>query len=82
MSVLGAEPSRRELALAPPFVRRVSTLLVAVPLAAMAGLAVFGVVALLLAALFATAASAGSAGWSHSLEDLLPGGWPRRRRRK
>jgi hypothetical protein len=68
--------------LARPFVRRVSTLLIAVPLAAVGGLAVFGVVALVLAAVFATTASTGSADWGHALGDVFPDDWPRRRRRR
>jgi hypothetical protein len=68
--------------LARPFVRRVSTLSVAVPLAALAGLAVFGVVALLVALVIAATASAGDADWGSALADFLPDGWPGRRRRK
>jgi hypothetical protein len=68
--------------LARPFVRRVTTLVVAVPLAAVAGLAVFGVVALVFAAVIAVSASAGNADWGHGLAELFPGDLPRRRRRK
>lgn len=68
--------------LARPFVRRPSTLLVAVPLAAAAGLAVFGVVALVFAAVIALSASAGSDDIASALSDFLPGGWPGRRRRR
>ena len=68
--------------LARPFVRRVSTLLVAVPLAAVAGLAVFGVLALLVALVIAATASAGDAEIGSALTDFLPDGWPGRRRRK
>ncbi len=68
--------------LARPFVRRVSTLLVAVPLAAVAGLVVFGVVALLVALVVAATASAGDAEVGGALADFLPDGWPGRRRRK
>ena len=68
--------------LARPFVRRVTTLLVAVPLAAVAGLAVFGVVALVLAAVVAATASTGSADWGQALSSLDIGNWPPRRRRK
>jgi hypothetical protein len=68
--------------LARPFVRRPFALLVAVPLAAAAGLAVFGVVALVVATVFAATASTGSADWGHTLGDAFPGDWPRRRRRK
>jgi hypothetical protein len=68
--------------LARPFVRRVSTLLVAVPLAAVAGLAVFGVVAVVVGLVVAAAASAGDADWGSALADFLPDGWPGRRRRK
>jgi hypothetical protein len=67
--------------LARPFVRRASTLLVAVPLAAVAGLAVFGVVALLFALVIAATATAGDGDWG-ALADLLPDGWQRRRRRR
>lgn len=66
--------------LARPFVRRVSTLVVAVPLAAVLGLAVFGLVALVAGLVIALTASAGDADWS-GLADFLPDGWPRRRRR-
>jgi hypothetical protein len=66
--------------LARPFVRRVSTLVVAVPLAAVLGLAVFGVVALIVALVIALTASAGDADWS-GIADFLPDGWPRRRRK-
>jgi hypothetical protein len=66
--------------LARPFVRRASTLLVAVPLAAVAGLAVFGVVALVIALVIAATASAGDADWG-GLADFIPDGWPRRRRK-
>jgi hypothetical protein len=68
--------------LARPFVRRVSTLLVAVPLAAVTGLAVFGVVALVVALVVAATASGGDADWGSALADFLPDGWPGRRRRK
>ena len=67
--------------LARPFVRRPPTLVVAVPLAAVAGLAVFGVVALVVALVIAATASAGDADWS-AVADLLPGDWPPRRRRR
>jgi hypothetical protein len=66
--------------LARPFVRRVSTLVVAVPLAAVLGLAVFGLVALVVGLVVALTASAGDADWS-GLADFLPDGWPRRRRK-
>jgi hypothetical protein len=68
--------------LARPFVRRVSTLVVAVPLAAVAGLAVFGVVALLVGLVVAAAASGGDADVGGALADFLPDGWPGRRRRR
>ncbi len=64
--------------LARPFVRRVSTLLIAVPLAAVAGLAVFGVLALLFAAVIAAAGD----GSPDLLTNLWPGNWPGRRRRR
>jgi hypothetical protein len=67
--------------LARPFVRRVSTLVVAVPLAAVAGLAVFGVVALLVGLVAGLVASAGDADVGGALADFLPDGWPDRRRR-
>ncbi len=67
--------------LARPFVRRLSTLLVAVPLAAVAGLAVFGVVALVVAVVIAITASAGDADWS-TVADFVPDDWPPRRRRR
>ncbi|MBV9606285.1 MAG: hypothetical protein JO027_14310 [Solirubrobacterales bacterium] len=66
--------------LARPFVRRTRTLVLAVPFAAVAGLAVFGVLALVCAGLAAAAASAGDADWG-SMADLLPGDWFGRRRR-
>jgi hypothetical protein len=66
--------------LARPFVRRFSTLLVAVPLAAVAGLAVFGVVALLVAVVIGLAASAGDADWG-ALADFVPDDWTHRRRK-
>ena len=66
--------------LARPFVRRVPTLLVAVPLAAVAGLAVFGVVALVLAAVVAATASTGSADWGQALSSFDIGNWRRRRK--
>ena len=66
--------------LARPFVRRTSTLLIAVPLAAVAGLAVLGVLALVCAAVIAAAQGDTAAG--DALSNLIPGGWPGRRRRK
>jgi hypothetical protein len=68
--------------LARPFVRPPVALLVAVPLAALAGLAVFGVVALFCAAAVALTAASGDGGWGSGLADLLPGDWPDRRRRR
>ena len=70
------------VALARPFVRRTATLLVAVPLAAVAGLAVFGVLALVVAGLIAMSATAGDSGGADLWLNLLPGDWPGRRRRK
>lgn len=67
--------------LARPFVRRPWTLLVAVPLAAIAGLAMFGVVALVIALVVAATASAGDADWS-AVADFVPDDWTARRRRK
>lgn len=67
--------------LARPFVRRTSTLLVAVPLAALAGFAILGVVALVCAALLALTAGSGDTSSAQGLADLIPGDWPRRRRR-
>jgi hypothetical protein len=68
--------------LARPFVRRPLTLLVAVPLASLAGLAVFGAVALLCAGAVALTIASGDGGLASGLADLLPGDWPERRRRK
>lgn len=68
--------------LARPFVRRPVTLVVAVPLAAVAGLAVFGVFALVCAALFAAAADSGNADWGQTLVDLVAEIWPGPRRRR
>jgi hypothetical protein len=68
--------------LARPFVRRVSTLVIAVPLAAVAGLAVFGVIALVIALVFAATTWAGDAEAGSTLLDFLPDGWPGRRRRR
>ena len=68
--------------LARPFVRQVTTLVVAVPLAAIAGVAVFGVVALVVAAVIAASASAGSADFGSSFFDFLSDGWPGGRRRR
>jgi hypothetical protein len=70
------------IALARPFVRRVWTLLVAVPVAAVAGLAVFGVLALLVGGLIALAAAGGDASGGDLLANLWPDDWPGRRRRK
>jgi hypothetical protein len=67
--------------LARPLVRRPVSLLVAVPLAALLGLAAFGVLALLCAAV-AVAAASGSGEWADVLSGVLAGDWPRRRRRK
>ena len=66
--------------LARPFVRRMTTLVVAVPLAAVAGLAVFGVVALVVGLVVAATVSAGDADWG-AIGDFIPDDWPRRRRR-
>jgi hypothetical protein len=68
--------------MARPFVRRVSALLVAVPLAAVGGLAVLGVLALVLAAVLAAAEAPGDVNWGDLLSELLPGDWAGRRRRK
>lgn len=68
--------------LARPFVRRTSALLVAVPLAAVAGLAVFGVLALVFAAVIAAAEAPGDVDWGDLLSNLMPGNWPGRQRRK
>ena len=69
--------------LARPFVRRPVTLLIAVPLAAVAGLAAFGVLALLIAAIAAEAAATSDSGPLEELLSNLPfGDWPYRRRRK
>ncbi len=66
--------------LARPFVRRSSTLLVAVPLAAVAGLAVFGVIALIVGAVVAATAGTGSGEWADAASGLID--WPRDRRRR
>ncbi len=66
--------------LARPFVRRRSTLLVAVPLAAVAGLAVFGVVALIVVVVIAAIAGTGSGDWAEAVPDFID--WPRGRRRQ
>jgi hypothetical protein len=66
--------------LARPFVRRTSTLLIAVPLAAVAGLTMLGVFALVVAAVIAAAGGDSAAG--DALANLIPGNWPGRRRRK
>lgn len=68
------------IVLARPFVRRRSTLLLAVPVAAVAGLAVFGVVALVIAAVVAAAAASGSGDWADVASSLID--WPRDRRRR
>jgi hypothetical protein len=68
--------------LARPFVRRTSTLLVAVPLAAALGVAVLGVLALVCAAAIAAVEAPGDAGWSDLLSNLTAGDWPGRRRRR
>jgi hypothetical protein len=66
------------IVLARPFVRRRSTLLVAVPLAALAGLALLGVLALVCAVVIAAVAGPGDVD-PRSLPDF---GWPGRRRRR
>lgn len=68
--------------LARPFVTRRSTLFGAVPVAATAGIAVLGVIALACAVLLAVVASSGDVGWREALDSLS---WPiggRRKRRK
>lgn len=72
--VLGA------VVLARPFVRRTSTLLTVVPLAAVVGLSLLGVLAVVCAVVIA--AAQGDAGASDALSNLIPGNWPGRRRRK
>lgn len=70
--------------LARPFVRRRSTLYVGAPLAAIAGVAMLGVLALVIAAAFALVASPGDVGWDalvNSLSSCWPIGGPRRRRK-
>lgn len=67
--------------LARPFVRRRLTLLVAVPLAAVVGLAVLGVLALVCAAVFAAAEAPGDSGLSDALSGLSWPGSGRRRRK-
>ena len=61
--------------LARPFVRRTGTLLVAVPLTAVAGLAVFGVVALVFAAIIAAAEAPGDVNWADLMSNLGSGQW-------
>ncbi len=70
------------IVLARPFVRRRGALLVAVPLAAVVGLAVFGVLALVGAVVIAATASAGSADWANLFSDLPFDGWFGDRRRR
>ena len=65
-----------------PFVRRVSTLLLAVPLAAVAGLAVFGVLVLVVAAVIAVAAAGGDGDWGDLLSGVIPPDWPGGRNRR
>ena len=67
--------------LARPLWRRPATLLVAVPLAAVAGLAVFGVLALVCTAVIATTADVSGADWGQLLSDL-PFDWPGDGRRR
>jgi hypothetical protein len=66
--------------LARPFVRRTSTLLIAVPLAAVAGLCVLGVLAVVCAAVLA--AAHGDADIGDALSNVIPGSWRGPRRRK
>ncbi len=47
----------------------------------MLGLAVFGVVALILGALIAVTAGTGSGDWAAGLADFIPGDWRPRRRK-
>lgn len=68
------------VAMARPFVRRSSTLLLAVPLAAVAGLAVFGVLALIVGAAVAAAGDTPPGDWADVASELID--WPRRRRRR
>lgn len=68
--------------LARPFVRRTWTLLVAVPLAAVAGLAVLGVLALVCAAVFAAVEAPNDGGLSDLLSNLPQSLGSGRRRRK
>ncbi|HEY5318498.1 MAG TPA: hypothetical protein VIJ20_10985 [Solirubrobacteraceae bacterium] len=66
--------------MARPFIRRRSTLFVAVPLAATLGVAVLGILALVLAALIALAGSSGdAAGWESVLSSFS---WPAGRKRR
>jgi hypothetical protein len=71
------------VALARPFVRRRATLVLAVPVAALAGIAVFGAVALVIAAVIAVAGDqgAGSTGGGFPVDWLSGGGGGSRRRR-
>lgn len=68
------------VAMARPFVRRSSTLLLAVPLAAVAGLAVFGVLALIVGAAVAAAGDTPPGDWADVASELID--WPRGRRRR
>jgi hypothetical protein len=68
------------VAMARPFVRRSSTLLLAVPLAAVAGVAVFGVLALIVGAVVAAAGDTPPGDWANVASELID--WPRGRRRR
>jgi len=72
--VLGA------VVLARPFVRRISTLLTVIPLAAVAGVSVLGVLAVVCAIVLAAANGDAAAG--DAISNLSSGSWPNRRRRK
>jgi hypothetical protein len=63
-----------------PLVTRRSTLFLAVPAAATAGLAVFGVIALVFAALIALAEGIGVGDWRDLLDNFSS--WPGRGRRR
>lgn len=71
------------IVMARPFVRSLPGLLVAVPLAAVCGLLVLGVLALVLAAIVAAAeAGPGDVDWADLFSSVWPGDWPSGRRRK
>lgn len=68
--------------LARPFTQRRFTLFVAVPLAATAGIAALGVVALICAVVIALAESPGESGWESLFQSLSSWPGPRRKNRR